>query len=145
MKKFIFILLIGITFFIPKNIVYGTPIILSTETWNKKDVEKIFEKYYGDFEDYQKLDFVLSKSEKEELIIKDVDKEQWQTLLKEYEKQYNDKRKMLEEGTRIASFKYNFKYYYKEYLILFLVLTGIVLCFVPLFKYLMKEKEEGVK
>lgn len=139
MKKFIFILLIGITFFIPKNIVYGTPIILSTETWNKKDVEKIFEKYYGDFEDYQKLDFVLSKSEKEELIIKDVDKEQWQTLLKEYEKQYNDKRKMLEEGTRIASFKYNFKYYYKEYLILFLVLTGIVLCFVPLFKYLMEE------
>lgn len=145
MKKFIFILLIGIAFFIPKNIVYGSPIILSTETWNKKDVEKIFEKYYGDFEDYQKLDFVLSKSEKEELIIKDVDKEQWQTLLKEYEKQYNDKRKMLEEGTRIASFKYNFKYYYKEYLILFLVLTGIVLCFVPLFKYLMKEKEEGVK
>lgn len=145
MKKFIFILLIGIAFFIPKNIVYGSPIILSTETWNKKDVDKIFEKYYGDFEDYQKLDFVLSKSEKEELIIKDVDKEQWQTLLKEYEKQYNDKRKMLEEGTRIASFKYNFKYYYKEYLILFLVLTGIVLCFVPLFKYLMKEKEEGVK
>lgn len=145
MKKIIFILLIGIAFFIPKNIVYGSPIILSTETWNKKDVEKIFEKYYGDFEDYQKLDFVLSKSEKEELIIKDVDKEQWQTLLKEYEKQYNDKRKMLEEGTRIASFKYNFKYYYKEYLILFLVLTGIVLCFVPLFKYLMKEKEEGVK
>lgn len=145
MKKIIFILLIGIAFFIPKNIVYGSPIIFSTETWNKKDVEKIFEKYYGDFEDYQKLDFVLSKSEKEELIIKDVDKEQWQTLLKEYEKQYNDKRKMLEEGTRIASFKYNFKYYYKEYLILFLVLTGIVLCFVPLFKYLMKEKEEGVK
>ena len=145
MKKFIFILLIGIAFFIPKNIVYGSPIILSTETWNKKDVEKIFEKYYRDFEDYEKLDFVLSKSEKEELIIKDVDKEQWQTLLKEYEKQYNDKRKMLEEGTRIASFKYNFKYYYKEYLILFLVLTGIVLCFVPLFKYLMKEKEEGVK
>lgn len=145
MKKFIFILLIGIAFFIPKNIVYGSPIILSTETWNKKDVDKIFEKYYGDFEDYQKLDFVLSKSEKEELIIKDVDKEQWKTLLKEYEKQYNDKRKMLEEGTRIASFKYNFKYYYKEYLILFLVLTGIVLCFVPLFKYLMKEKEEGVK
>ena len=145
MKKFIFILLIGIAFFIPKNIVYGSPIILSTETWNKKDVEKIFEKYYRDFEDYEKLDFVLSKSEKEELIIKDVDKEQWQTLLKEYEKQYNDKRKMLEEGTRIASFKYNFKYYYKEYLILFLVLTGIVLCFVPLFTYLMKEKEEGVK
>lgn len=145
MKKFIFILLIGIAFFIPKNIVYGSPIILSTETWNEKDVERIFEKYYGDFEDYQKLDFVLSKSEKEELIIKDVDKEQWQTLLKEYEEQYNDKRKMLEEGTRIASFKYNFKYYYKEYLILFLVLTGIVLCFVPLFKYLMKEKEERVK
>lgn len=145
MKKFIFILLIGIAFFIPKNIVYGSPIILSTETWNEKDVERIFEKYYGDFEDYQKLDFVLSKSEKEELIIKDVDKEQWQTLLKEYEEQYNDKRKMLEERTRIASFKYNFKYYYKEYLILFLVLTGIVLCFVPLFKYLMKEKEEGVK
>ena len=145
MKKFIFILLIGIAFFIPKNIVYGSPIILSTETWNEKNVERIFEKYYGDFEDYQKLDFVLSKSEKEELIIKDVDKEQWQTLLKEYEEQYNDKRKMLEEGTRIASFKYNFKYYYKEYLILFLVLTGIVLCFVPLFKYLMKEKEEGVK
>ena len=145
MKKFIFILLIGIAFFIPKNIVYGSPIILSTETWNEKEVERIFEKYYGDFEDYQKLDFVLSKSEKEELIIKDVDKEQWQTLLKEYEEQYNDKRKMLEEGTRIASFKYNFKYYYKEYLILFLVLTGIVLCFVPLFKYLMKEKEERVK
>lgn len=145
MKKFIFILLIGIAFFIPKNIVYGTPIIFSTETWNEKEVERIFEKYYGDFEDYQKLDFVLSKSEKEELIIKDVDKEQWQTLLKEYEEQYNDKRKMLEEGTRIASFKYNFKYYYKEYLILFLVLTGIVLCFVPLFKYLMKEKEERVK
>lgn len=145
MKKIIFVLLIGIAFFIPKNIVYGSPIILSTETWNEKDVERIFEKYYGDFEDYQKLDFVLSKSEKEELIIKDVDKEQWQTLLKEYEEQYNDKRKMLEEGTRIASFKYNFKYYYKEYLILFLVLTGIVLCFVPLFKYLMKEKEEGVK
>ena len=145
MKKFIFVLLVGITFFIPKNIVYGSPIILSTETWNEKEVEKIFEKYYRDFEDYEKLDFVLSNSEKEELIIKDVDKEQWQTLLKEYEKQYNDKRKMLEEGTRIASFKYNFKYYYKEYLILFLVLTGIVLCFVPLFKYLMKEKEEGVK
>ena len=52
---------------------------------------------------------------------------------------------MLEEGTRIASFKYNFKYYYKEYLILFLVLPVIVLCFVPFFKYLMKEKEEGVK
>lgn len=141
MKKFIFILLIGIAFFIPKNIVYGSPIILSTETWNENEVDRIFEKYYGDFEDYQKLDFVLSKSEKEELIIKDVDKEQWQTLLKEYEEQYNDKKKMLEEGTRIASFKY----YYKEYLILFLVLTGIVLCFVPLFKYLMKEKEEGVK
>ena len=145
MKKFIFILLVGITFFIPKNIVYGSPIILSTETWNEKEVEKIFEKYYGDFEDYEKLDFVLSTSEKEELIIKDVDKSQWQLVLKEYEEKYNDKKKMLEEGTRIASFKYNFKYYYKEYLILFLVLTGIVLCFVPLFKYLMKEKEEGVK
>ena len=145
MKKFIFVLLVGIIFFIPKNITYGSPIFIKSETWNEKEVEKIFEKYYGDFEDYEKLDFVLSKSEKEELIIKDVDKEQWQTLLKEYEEQYNDKRKMLEEGTRIASFKYNFKYYYKEYLILFLVLTGIVLCFVPLFKYLMKEKEEGVK
>lgn len=66
MKKFIFVLLIGITFFIPKNIVYGSPIILSTETWNEKEVEKIFEKYYRDFEDYEKLDFVLSKSEKEE-------------------------------------------------------------------------------
>ena len=133
MKKFIFILLIGIAFFIPKNIVYGSPIILSTETWNEKDVERIFEKYYGDFEDYQKLDFVLSKSEKEELIIKDVDKEQWQTLLKEYEEQYNDKRKMLEEGTRIASFKYNFKYYYKNILILINInfnynRNGIILC-----------------
>lgn len=145
MKKILIFLFIGIIFFVPKNIAYGSIIYIKNETWNEKEVDRIFEKYYGDFEDYQKLDFVLSKSEKEELIIKDVDKEQWQTLLKEYEKQYNDKRKMLEEGTRIASFKYNFKYYYKEYLILFLVLTGIVLCFVPLFKYLMKEKEEGVK
>ena len=137
MKKIIFILLIGIAFFIPKNIVYGSPIILSTETWNKKDVEKIFEKYYGDFEDYQKLD----------LIIKDVDKEQWQTLLKEYEKQYNDKRKMLEEGTRIAKFKYNFKYYYKNILILILIIIGMVLFFVPTLKSLLKDekKEEEVK
>lgn len=147
MKKFIFILLIGIAFFIPKNIVYGSPIMLSTETWNEKDVERIFEKYYGDFEDYQKLDFVLSKSEKEELIIKDVDKEQWQTLLKEYEEQYNDKRKMLEEGTRIASFKYNFKYYYKNILILILIIIGMVLFFVPTLKSLLKDekKEEEVK
>ena len=147
MKKFIFILLIGIAFFIPKNIVYGSPIILSTETWNEKEVEKIFEKYYGDFEDYQKLDFVLSKSEKEELIIKDVDKSQWQLVLKEYEEKYNDKKKMLEEGTRIAKFKYNFKYYYKNILILILIIIGMVLFFVPTLKSLLKDekKEEEVK
>ena len=147
MKKFIFVLLIGITFFIPKNIVYGSPIILSTETWNEKEVEKIFEKYYRDFEDYEKLDFVLSKSEKEELIIKDVDKSQWQLVLKEYEEKYNDKKKMLEEGTRIAKFKYNFKYYYKNILILILIIIGMVLFFVPTLKSLLKEekKEEEVK
>ena len=147
MKKFIFILLVGITFFIPKNIVYGSPIILSTETWNEKEVEKIFEKYYGDFEDYEKLDFVLSKSEKEELIIKDVDKSQWQLVLKEYEEKYNDKKKMLEEGTRIAKFKYNFKYYYKNILILILIIIGMVLFFVPTLKSLLKveKKEEEVK
>lgn len=147
MKKIIFVLLIGITFFIPKNIVYGSPIILSTETWNEKEVEKIFEKYYGDFEDYEKLDFVLSKSEKEELIIKDVDKSQWQLVLKEYEEKYNDKKKMLEEGTRIAKFKYNFKYYYKNILILILIIIGMVLFFVPTLKSLLKDekKEEEVK
>lgn len=147
MKKFIFVLLIGITFFIPKNIVYGSPIILSTETWNEKEVEKIFEKYYRDFEDYEKLDFVLSKSEKEELIIKDVDKSQWQLVLKEYEEKYNDKKKMLEEGTRIAKFKYNFKYYYKNILILILIIIGMVLFFVPTLKSLLKDekKEEEVK
>ena len=147
MKKFIFILLVGITFFIPKHIVYGSPIILSTETWNEKEVEKIFEKYYGDFEDYEKLDFVLSKSEKEELIIKDVDKSQWQLVLKEYEEKYNDKKKMLEEGTRIAKFKYNFKYYYKNILILILIIIGMVLFFVPTLKSLLKDekKEEEVK
>lgn len=135
MKKFIFILLVGITFFIPKNIVYGSPIILSTETWNEKEVEKIFEKYYGDFED------------KEELIIKDVDKSQWQLVLKEYEEKYNDKKKMLEEGTRIAKFKYNFKYYYKNILILILIIIGMVLFFVPTLKSLLKDekKEEEVK
>lgn len=147
MKKIIFVLLIGITFFIPKNIVYGSPIILSTETWNEKEVEKIFEKYYRDFEDYEKLDFVLSKSEKEELIIKDVDKSQWQLVLKEYEEKYNDKKKMLEEGTRIAKFKYNFKYYYKNILILILFIIGMVLFFVPTLKSLLKDekKEEEVK
>ena len=147
MKKIIFVLLIGITFFIPKNIVYGSPIILSTETWNEKEVEKIFEKYYRDFEDYEKLDFVLSKSEKEELIIKDVDKSQWQLVLKEYEEKYNDKKKMLEEGTRIAKFKYNFKYYYKNILILILIIIGMVLFFVPTLKSLLKDekKEEEVK
>ena len=142
MKKFIFILLVGITFFIPKNIVYGSPIILSTETWNEKEVEKIFEKYYGDFEDYEKLDFVLSKSEKEELIIKDVDKSQWQLVLKEYEEKYNDKKKMLEEGTRIAKFKYNFKYYYKNILILILIIIGMVLFFVPTLKSLLKDEKK---
>ena len=147
MKKIIFILLVGITFFIPKNIVYGSPIIFSTETWNEKEVDKIFEKYYGDFEDYEKLDFVLSKSEKEELIIKDVDKSQWQLVLKEYEEKYNDKKKMLEEGTRIAKFKYNFKYYYKNILILILIIIGMVLFFVPTLKFLLKDekKEEEVK
>ena len=147
MKKFIFVLLIGITFFIPKNIVYGSPIILSTETWNEKEVEKIFEKYYRDFEDYEKLDFVLSKSEKEELIIKDVDKSQWQLVLKEYEEKYNDKKKMLEEGTRIAKFKYNFKYYYKNILILILIIIGMGLFFVPTLKSLLRDekKEEEVK
>ena len=147
MKKFIFILLVGIVFFIPKNIVYGSPIILSTETWNEKEVEKIFEKYYRDFEDYEKLDFVLSKSEKEELIIKDVDKSQWQLVLKEYEEKYNDKKKMLEEGTRIAKFKYNFKYYYKNILILILIIIGMVLFFVPTLKSLLRDekKEEEVK
>ena len=147
MKKFIFILLIGITFFIPKNIVYGSPIILSTETWNKKDVDKIFEKYYGDFEDYQKLDFVLSKYEKEDLIRIEVNKEQWQLILKKYEEKYNDKKKMLEEGTRIAKFKYNFKYYYKNILILILIIIGMVLFFVPTLKSLLKDekKEEEVK
>lgn len=143
MKKFIFILLVGITFFIPKNIVYGSPIILSTETWNEKEVEKIFEKYYGDFEDYEKLDFVLSKSEKEELIIKDVDKSQWQLVLKEYEEKYNDKKKMLEEGTRIAKFKYNFKYYYKNILILILIIIGMVLFFVPTFIRLFKDDKKS--
>ena len=147
MKKFIFILLIGIAFFIPKNSVYGSPIILSTETWNKKDVDKIFEKYYGDFEDYQKLDFVLSKYEKEDLIRIEVNKEQWQLILKKYEEKYNDKKKMLEEGTRIAKFKYNFKYYYKNILILILIIIGMVLFFVPTLKSLLKDekKEEEVK
>lgn len=144
MKKFIFILLVGITFFIPKNIVYGSPIILSTETWNEKEVEKIFEKYYGDFEDYEKLDFVLSKYEKEDLIRIEVNKEQWQLILKKYEEKYNDKKKMLEEGTRIAKFKYNFKYYYKDILILILVIIGIILFFVPTFIRLFKnEKKES--
>ena len=147
MKKFIFVLLIGITFFIPKNIVYGSPIILSTETWNEKEVEKIFEKYYRDFEDYEKLDFVLSKSEKEDLIRIEVNKEQWQLILKKYEEKYNDKKKMLEEGTRIARFKYNFKYYYKNILILILIIIGMVLFFVPTLKSLLKDekKEEEVK
>lgn len=147
MKKFIFILLVGITFFIPKNIVYGSPIILSTETWNEKEVEKIFEKYYGDFEDYEKLDFVLSKYEKEDLIRIEVNKEQWQLILKKYEEKYNDKKKMLEEGTRIARFKYNFKYCYKDILILILIIIGMVLFFVPTLKSLLKDekKEEEVK
>ena len=147
MKKFIFILLVGITFFIPKNIVYGSPIILSTETWNEKEVEKIFEKYYGDFEDYEKLDFVLNKYEKEDLIRIEVNKEQWQLILKKYEEKYNDKKKMLEEGTRIAKFKYNFKYYYKNILILILIIIGMVLFFVPTLKSLLKDekKEEEVK
>lgn len=147
MKKFIFILLVGITFFIPKNIVYESPIILSTETWNEKEVEKIFEKYYGDFEDYEKLDFVLSKYEKEDLIRIEVNKEQWQLILKKYEEKYNDKKKMLEEGTRIAKFKYNFKYYYKNILILILIIIGMVLFFVPTLKSLLKDKkkEEEVK
>ena len=147
MKKFIFILLIGIAFFIPKNIVYGTPIIFSTETWNEKEVEKIFEKYYGDFEDYEKLDFVLSKYEKEDLIRIEVNKEQWQLILKKYEEKYNNKKKMLEEGTRIAKFKYNFKYYYKNILILILIIIGMVLFFVPTLKSLLRDekKEEEVK
>lgn len=147
MKKFIFVLLVGIIFFIPKNIVYGSPIILSTETWNEKEVEKIFEKYYGDFEDYEKLDFVLNKYEKEDLIRIEVNKEQWQLVLKKYEEQYNDKKKMLEEGTRIAKFKYNFKYYYKDILILILVIIGMVSFFVPTLKSLLRDekKEEEVK
>lgn len=146
MKKIFMILFIGIIFFIPKNIVYGVPVV-TTETWNEKEVEKIFEKYYGDFEDYQKLNFVLSKYEKEELIIKDVDKVQWQLVLKEYEEKYNDKKKMLEEGTRIARFKYNFKYCYKDILILILITIGIILFFLPTLIYLSKEekKEKEVK
>lgn len=142
MKKFIFILLVGITFFIPKNIVYGSPIILSTETWNEKEVEKIFEKYYGDFEDYEKLNFVLGKSEKEDLIRIEVNKEQWQLILEKYEEKYNDKKKMLEEGTKIARFKYNFKYCYKDILILILVIIGIVLFFIPTFIRLFKDEKK---
>lgn len=146
MKKILIFLFIGIIFFIPKNIAYGVPVV-TTETWNEKEVEKIFEKYYGDFEDYQKLNFVLSKYEKEELIIKDVDKVQWQLVLKEYEEKYNDKKKMLEEGTRIARFKYNFKYYYKDILILILITIGIILFFLPTLIYLSREekKEKEVK
>ena len=142
MKKFIFILLIGIIFFIPKNITYGSPIFITTETWNEKEVDKIFEKYYGDFEDYEKLNFVLNKSEKEDLIKIEVNKEQWQLILKKYNEKYNDKKKMLEEETRIARFKYNFKYYYKDILILILVIIGIILFFVPTFIRLFKDEKK---
>lgn len=147
MKKILIFLFVGIIFFIPKNIAYGSLIYIKNETWNEKEVDRIFEKYYGDFEDYQKLNFVLSKYEKEELIIKDVDKVQWQLVLKEYEEKYNDKKKMLEEGTRIARFKYNFKYYYKDILILILIIIGIVLFFLPTLITLLRDekKEEEVK
>ena len=76
MKKILIFLFVGIIFFIPKNIAYGSLIYIKNETWNEKEVEKIFEKYYGDFEDYEKLDFVLGKSEKEDLIRIEVNKEQ---------------------------------------------------------------------
>lgn len=142
MKKFIFVLLVGIIFFIPKNITYGAPIFITTETWNEKEVDKIFEKYYGDFEDYEKLNFVLNKSEKEDLIKIEVNKEQWQLILKKYNDKYNDKKKMLEEGTRIARFKYNFKYYYKDILILILVIIGIILFFAPTFIRLFKDEKK---
>lgn len=144
MKKILIFLFVGIIFFIPKNITYGSPIFITTETWNEKEVDRIFEKYYGDFEDYEKLNFVLSKYEKEDLIRIEVDKEQWQLVLRKYEEKYNYKKKMLEEGTRIARFKYNFKYYYKDILILILVIIGIILFFVPTFIRLFKnEKKES--
>ena len=94
MKKFIFVLLVGIIFFIPKNITYGLPIFIKSETWNEKEVEKIFEKYYGDFEDYEKLDFVLSKYEKEDLIRIEVNNDwtsYWKLLKMKKNKTYDKK------------------------------------------------------
>lgn len=143
MKKILIFLFVGIIFFIPKNIAYGSLIYIKNETWNEKEVEKIFEKYYGDFEDYEKLDFVLGKSEKEDLIRIEVNKEQWQLILEKYKEKYNDKKKMLEEGTKIARFKYNFKYCYKDILILILVIIGIILFFVPTFIRLFKDDKKS--
>mgnify|MGYP000868995528 CR=1 FL=1 len=115
MKKFIFILLIGIIFFIPKNITYGSPIFITTETWNEKEVDKIFEKYYGDFEDYEKLNFVLNKSEKEDLIKIEVNKEQWQLILKKYNEKYNDKKKKVRFDKNDFIIRNNFINFFSSY------------------------------
>jgi len=73
---------------------FSSPIILHSD-FTAEEVDEIFKKYYGEYNDFEKMDFVLDKFEKEELIKQPIDQENWKFLLEKYNEQYLAKKEVV--------------------------------------------------
>lgn len=108
-------------------------------------IDEIFKKYYGEYDDFEKMEFILDKSEKEELIKQPIDEENWKFLLEKYNEQYLAKKEVVEKNDFWITFKYNYKYYYSDILILMIFLIVSVTLFFPFNLFLLEKDKELIQ
>lgn len=124
---------------------FSSPIILHSDDFTAKEVDEIFKKYYGEYNNFEKMDFVLDKFEKEELIKQPIDQENWKFLLEKYNEQYLAKKEVVEKNDFWTTFKYNYKYYYSDILILMILLIVLVTLFFPFNLFLLEKDKELIQ
>ena len=125
---------------------FSSPIFfIHSDDFTTEEVDEIFKKYYGEYNDFEKMDFILDKSDKEELIKQPIDEENWEFLLKKYNKQYLAKKEVVEKNDFWITFKYNYKYYYSDILILMILLIVLVTLFFPFNLFLLEKDKELIK
>ena len=125
---------------------FSSPIFfIHSDDFTVEEVDEIFKKYYGEYNDFEKMDFILDKSDKEELIKQPIDQENWEFLLKKYNEQYLAKKEVVEKNDFWTTFKYNYKYYYSDILILMILLIVLVTLFFPFNLFLLEKDKELIK
>lgn len=125
---------------------FSSPIfIVHRDDFTIEEINEIFKKYYGEYDDFEKMNFILDKSEKEELIKQPIDEENWEFLLEKYNEQYLAKKEVVEKNDFWITFKYNYKYYYSDILILMIFLIVSVTLFFPFNLFLLEKDKELIK